>query len=102
MIRIWSQPDAIASSTPYWMIGLSTMGSISFGCALVAGRNLVPRPAAGKTALRTFAGISYSLVPGYVLGNRRIVFLLTLCYVLGPGKNTDMAYVIAEPCIGTK
>jgi hypothetical protein len=36
------------------MIGLSTKGNISLGCALVAGRNLVPRPAAGKTALRTF------------------------------------------------
>src|SRR6187402_1005920 len=35
------------------MIGLSTSGSISFGCALVAGRNRVPRPAAGNTALRT-------------------------------------------------
>jgi hypothetical protein len=33
---------------------LSTKGNISLGCALVAGRNLVPRPAAGKTALRTF------------------------------------------------
>src|SRR5690606_22513137 len=47
-----SMPDATASSTPYWMIGLSTSGSISFGCALVAGRKRVPRPAAGKTALR--------------------------------------------------
>src|SRR5215475_3961952 len=37
------------------MIGLSTSGSISFGCALVAGRNRVPRPAAGKTAFRTDA-----------------------------------------------
>ena len=46
-------PEATASSTPYWMIGLSTSGSISLGCALVAGRNRVPRPAAGKTALRT-------------------------------------------------
>jgi hypothetical protein len=35
------------------MAGLSTTGSISFGVALVAGRNLVPRPAAGTTALRT-------------------------------------------------
>ena len=34
-----------------WMAGLSTIGSISFGCALVAGRNLVPNPAAGMTAL---------------------------------------------------
>src|ERR671919_229846 len=48
-----STPDASASSTPYWMVGLSTSGSISLGWALVAGRNRVPRPAAGKTALRT-------------------------------------------------
>src|ERR1019366_4771710 len=51
-----SIPLAMASSTPYWMVGLSTSGSISFGCALVTGRNRVPRPAAGKIALRT-AGI---------------------------------------------
>src|SRR6185369_2824020 len=36
------------------MMGLSTSGSISLGWALVAGRKRVPRPAAGKTALRTF------------------------------------------------
>src|SRR5437762_11145509 len=53
-----STPDATASSTPYWMIGLSTRGSISLGWALVAGRKRVPSPAAGKTALRTFAFIS--------------------------------------------
>src|SRR5579863_2702854 len=35
------------------MSGLSTTGSISLGCAFVAGRKRVPRPAAGKTALRT-------------------------------------------------
>src|SRR5712692_3873333 len=40
------------------MSGLSTSGSISLGCALVAGRKRVPSPAAGKTALRTFAGIT--------------------------------------------
>src|SRR5262252_9272258 len=40
------------------MIGLSTSGSISFGCAFVAGRNRVPRPAAGKTALRTIDDIA--------------------------------------------
>src|SRR5215467_8172470 len=43
------------------MIGLSTIGSISFGCAFVAGRKRVPSPAAGKTALRTLASILYSL-----------------------------------------
>src|SRR5271169_496485 len=40
------------------MIGLSTIGSISLGWALVAGRKRVPRPAAGNTALRTFMGMA--------------------------------------------
>jgi hypothetical protein len=31
---------------------LSTTGSISFGIALVAGRNRVPKPPTGKIALR--------------------------------------------------
>jgi len=35
------------------MAGVSTTGSISFGVALVAGRNLVPSPAAGMTAFLT-------------------------------------------------
>src|SRR5256885_7900095 len=48
-----SIPLAIASSTQYWVVGLSTGGSISFGCAFVTGRKRVPRPAAGKIALRT-------------------------------------------------
>jgi len=39
-------------STAYWISGLSTTGSISFGLALVAGRNRVPRPATGNTAVR--------------------------------------------------
>src|SRR5665213_3346491 len=47
-------PGATASSTAYWMSGLSTMGSISFGEALVAGRKRVPSPATGKTALVIF------------------------------------------------
>ena len=41
---------ATASSTTYWMAGLSTTGSISLGVALVAGRKRVPSPAAGMTA----------------------------------------------------
>src|ERR1700683_3669186 len=47
-----SAPAAIASSTAYWISGLSTIGSISFGLALVAGRKRVPRPATGNTAVR--------------------------------------------------
>src|SRR5690349_2232250 len=52
-----SIPAALASSTAYWISGLSTTGSISLGTALVAGRKRVPKPATGKTALRTGFGI---------------------------------------------
>src|ERR1035441_6012863 len=84
------------------MIGLSTMGSISLGCALVAGRKRVPRPAAGKTALRTLAGINSSLVqPGARWQLKNCVSpSAVLC--IGTWEKTPMAYVIAEPCIGTK
>src|SRR6267154_1671213 len=44
-------PAPRASSTAYWISGLSTTGSISFGLALVAGRKRVPRPATGNTAV---------------------------------------------------
>src|SRR5438034_2955242 len=44
-------PAAAASSTANWISGLSTIGSISFGLALVTGRKRLPRPATGKTAL---------------------------------------------------
>src|SRR5688572_7739399 len=54
------RPAATASSTTYWMMGLSTRGSISLGCALVAGRKRVPSPAAGKTALRMRVVISFA------------------------------------------
>ena len=47
-------PAASASSTAYWISGLSTTGSISFGLALVAGRKRVPLPATGNTAVRIF------------------------------------------------
>src|SRR6266404_1622089 len=49
------RPAATASSTTYWIAGLSMTGSISLGVALVAGKNLVPSPAAGITALVTSA-----------------------------------------------
>src|SRR5512134_3964848 len=44
------RPAATASSTAYWMSGLSTIGIISFGLALVAGRKRLPKPATGNTA----------------------------------------------------
>src|SRR5215471_17910902 len=70
MMMIWSQPAASASSTPYWMIGLSTRGSISLGCALVAGRKRVPNPAAGNTALQTFIRNSLSTMLSPEIPNR--------------------------------
>src|ERR1700722_4624376 len=56
------QPAATASSTPYWIRGLSTRQSISFGIALVAGRKRVPRPAAGNTALRILWGVLFCVM----------------------------------------
>src|SRR3954452_17588349 len=52
MMRMSSMPARAASSTTYWIAGLSTTGSISLGCAFVTGRNRVPSPAAGITARR--------------------------------------------------
>lgn len=50
---ISSIPDAMASSTTYWITGVSIIGSISFGIDLVAGRKRVPSPAAGISAFLT-------------------------------------------------
>src|SRR5581483_3453967 len=63
-------PAARASSTAYWMSGLSTTGNISFGLALVAGRKRVPRPATGKTAVRItdFGVILIASLPGITPG----------------------------------
>jgi hypothetical protein len=70
MIKMSLMPAATASSTTYWIAGLSTTGSISFGCAFVAGRNRVPSPAAGMTALVTDMGGGASLRLAGVVGNR--------------------------------
>src|SRR5262245_19768027 len=54
MMMMSVRPARTASSTTYWIAGLSRSGSISLGIALVAGRKRVPSPAAGMTAFRTF------------------------------------------------
>src|SRR6185369_1378005 len=84
------------------MIGLSTMGSISFGCALVAGRKRVPRPAAGKTALRTLASINYQCGAEGSDWQQTNCVSPSAVLCIGTWEKTLMAYVIAEPCIGTK
>jgi len=53
-------PEDIASYTTYWISGLSTRGSISFGEALVAGKKRVPNPAAGKSAFLTGCNAIYA------------------------------------------
>src|SRR5919199_3032837 len=53
MTRMSVIPAPTASSTTYWMVGLSMTGTISLGWLFVAGRNLVPSPAAGITAFLT-------------------------------------------------
>src|SRR2546425_7654417 len=50
MMRRSVAPEAMASSRTQWIAGLSTTGSISFGCSFVRGRIRLPRPAAGMTA----------------------------------------------------
>src|SRR5262245_63097147 len=55
-------PAAAASSTAYWMSGLSTIGSISLGLALVTGRNRLPRPATGNTAFLSLAGMGSEIL----------------------------------------
>src|SRR5258707_10803994 len=59
-------PAESASSTAYWISGLSTMGSISLGLALVAGRNRLPRPATGNTALVILFCIGLSLLQQFL------------------------------------
>src|SRR5690606_23011561 len=85
-------PDATASSTAYWMIGLSTSGSISFGIVLVAGRKRVPRPAAGNTAVRTvvmrltlqgWVDDSTTAVLAVELSDDGRVGLLGICFLTG-------------------
>src|SRR5687768_4530218 len=87
-ITMWSKPERTASSTPYWMTGLSTTFSISLGEALVAGSMRVPSPAAGKTAVLTscvsrvadMVGRSreYTLAPGGQGAPMRLFIALTL------------------------
>src|SRR5688572_30434258 len=48
-----SRPESRASSIPYCRIGLSTSGSISLGMTFVAGKKRVPKPAQGKTHVRS-------------------------------------------------
>src|SRR5699024_6586459 len=67
-MRTSVRPAATASSTTYWIAGVSTTGSISWGTSFVAGRTRVPRPATGMTTLRILLiRPGYPARPGRVL-----------------------------------
>jgi hypothetical protein len=53
---------------------LSTTGSISLGCALVAGKNLVPKPATGNTAFVIPALAIFGL-PAFIESPKAAMFL---------------------------
>src|SRR5437016_5810534 len=113
-------PAAAASSTAYWIRGLSTTGSISLGLALVTGRKRLPRPATGNTALVIFSNaIDPSL--GLLLPHSRPAWLPipckpgTSCSLPGAAthhrlqlffvqhRNTELARAIEfAPRIGTR
>src|SRR3954466_10659897 len=88
-------PASLASSTTYWISGLSTMVSISFGIALVAGRTRVPRPATGKTALRIFIGDFAMTLEGATQASKRGLRLLVPFATGNKGGCVVSGYVFA-------
>ena len=77
----------------YCSVGLSTIGSISFGCAFVAGKNLVPRPAAGIIAFLILFSI-YILPPLYTK-----YFILNFCNNFVIPKEIINVIIILEKII---
>ncbi len=70
---------ATASSTTYWMTGLSTTGSISLGCDLVTGRKRVPSPAAGMIAF--ICALSYSVFMTSVAASTKRSISSSVCAI---------------------
>src|SRR5580698_4741866 len=61
------------------------MGSISFGLALVTGRNLVPRPATGNTAVFTGLCDMLEIITDFPRGRRRTILTLLAEFYDGVG-----------------
>src|SRR5499433_508210 len=99
-MMISERPEATASSTTYWINGLSTTGSISFGCALVAGRNRVPSPAAGRTALRTRLGFAVTIFAWDRVQPHDTVFerAVSIRNCLEPRGNANPPHFSLHPC----
>src|ERR1700675_5053500 len=77
------------------MMGLSTSGSISLGCALVAGRKRVPRPAMGKTAFLTLVITRQSAIENRQSQSGRVVAQHQLPH-LANGNEAVLHEVIVE------
>src|SRR3954449_3413375 len=91
-----SMPEPSASSMPYWRMGLSTSGSISFGMTFVAGKNRVPKPAQGKTQVRRVA-MSRERIERFHHGDTEITEF-SVCSV-SPwfnGHGSDIAFVVVK------
>lgn|SRR3990167_5731185 len=82
----------MASLTMNSITGVSRIGKSAFGTDFVKGRNRVPRPATGMTALVTFDEIifapspqplPYSLHKGLSLVEHRVVFSLSPLHIPG-------------------
>src|SRR5450631_928207 len=106
-IRTSRSPARVASSTTYWIAGLSTTGSISLGVALVAGRKRVPIPAAGITALVTAplvgtyeVGCWIEVMAPTLVGERRCAGLATLRSMDSPLANRLRYVVFGAGAIG--
>ncbi len=82
-----------ASSTTYWIAGLSTTGSISLGVAFVAGRKRVPSPAAGITALviRVREVVMSSTLAPVLLHNVRFQHVCCGLQTIVPGPSNRLS-----------
>src|SRR6266545_846233 len=93
-----SRPADAASSTTYWIAGLSTTGSISLGVALVAGRNRVPRPAAGMTALLILGcdSVMSATISGCYVRNLKVQLIRSYMSALGRIRRQPVSHMRRE------
>src|SRR5690348_13356398 len=98
-----SAPASTASSTAYWISGLSSTGSISLATTLDAGRKRVPSPATGNTTLRSAAFIQAPSVLArdrHDFGGIRLVAPGKIRQQAGQAGAQGVFVVIAHGCRG--
>src|ERR1019366_7427258 len=78
-------------------------GQHFFGLRLGGGKKAGAEPGGRENSFSNFSRHLLQFgASGARLATSELFFPVRLCYVLIPGETTTMAYVIAEPCIGTK